>query len=112
MDKATVILVCCQYCKSAFKSKNELHFHWFKECRASTCSCSNCHCQIRVEADHYQQYRVYFNRMNLNVSLTEVMNKYFPHVQMPTAAVAIQDSEQPPFKRLRFADDPQNMDST
>ena len=106
MEK-TVVLVCCQYCKSAFRSKNELHFHWFKECRASTCSCANCHCSIRVEEDQQHQYKVYFNRINLHVSVAEVINKHFPHVRMPTAAVASSDSETdpPPFKRVRFDND-------
>jgi len=91
MENTVVVLVCCQYCKSAFRSKNELHFHWFKECRTSHCSCLNCLCEIGVQADHFHQYRIYFNRNNLNVSVREVMNKHFPHIPMPTAAVTNPD---------------------
>jgi|688.fasta_scaffold90211_4 hypothetical protein len=111
MENTVVVLVCCQYCKSAFRSKNELHFHWFKECRTSHCSCLNCLCEIGVQADHFHQYRIYFNRNNLNVSVREVMNKHFPHIPMPTAAVTNPDLGIPLYKKMKFAvDAEQNMD--
>ena len=96
----TLVLVCCQYCSSVFKSKDELHFHWFKHCLASECRCSNCICPVRVETDHCKQYRIYFNKTNLHVGLTEIMKKHFPSVSMPQTLA--EELGCPKAKKVRF----------
>ena len=96
-----VVLICCHYCKKEFKRKNELHFHWFKECRESQCRCSNCLCPIRVDNQTHFQYKIYFNRTNLFVGVPEIMRKYFPHVQVPPMPMD-ESSQEPPIKRVRF----------
>ena len=78
-----LILSCCQYCSSAFESKRDLHFHWSRQCHASHCECQNCVCAIRVEQDKFRQFRIYFNRSNLHVGIREIMNKHYPHIDLP-----------------------------
>ena len=96
-----IVLICCRYCKKEFKEKNELHFHWFKECRASHCRCSNCLCSIRVDNQKPLQYRIYFNRSNLFVGVQEIMRKFFPNVEIPPVPMDV-ESQEPPMKRVRF----------
>jgi hypothetical protein len=103
-----VVFICCQYCKKEFKRKNELHFHWFKECRESQCRCSNCLCPIRVEKQATVDFKIYFNRTNLFVGVREIMKKHFPDVDMPP--LPMDECAEPQIKRVRFNCDPVPME--
>jgi hypothetical protein len=89
--------VCCQYCKAAFRSKDELYSHWFKTCH-KYCPCANCQFPVYVQTNFMNQMFVYFNKSNLHVSVMEAVQRSFPNLFTPNAVV----NSDVPFKRIKL----------